>query len=123
MFGSSSLLYVCNSVGGITKQVMIPMIVVMDRKKTAKYDNPSMDEDDFLERLKLFFGGNNHVSTLSVATLLLLFTIDGRLAGDAVATGAALTFFGLSLLVSLLGVFVGATMENFARIYDGTPGR
>lgn len=86
-------------------------------------NNQSMDEDYFLERLKLFFDGNKHLSTLGVVTLLLLFTIDGRSAGDAVATEPALIFYGLSLLLSLFGVFVGATMENFAKIYEGTPGK
>ena len=82
-----------------------------------------MDEDIFMERLKLFFEGNRPVSTLSVATLLLLFAISNRPVGEAVSTESALTFFGLSLLVSLLGVFSGAAMEDVARLLDGTPGK
>lgn len=86
-------------------------------------DNLYMDQDPFLERLKLYFEGNKHVSTLSVATLLLLFAIDGKPAGEVVSTEPALALFGLSLLVSLFGVFMGAAIESVARIYEGTPGR
>lgn len=82
-----------------------------------------MDDAHYMERLKLFFEGSKHVSTLSIATLVLLFAIGGRGGGSAVSTGPALTFFGLSLLISLFGVFLGAATENTARMYFGTPGK
>ena len=82
-----------------------------------------MDDAHYIDCLKLFFEGNKHVSTLSIATHALLFATGDRGGASAVAMGPALTFFGLWLLISLFGVLLGAETENTTRMYFGMQGK
>lgn len=53
----------------------------------------------------------------------MLFTFDQRFGRDLGTVKLAVLLFGGSLVVSLFGLFWAANMENFARIYHGSPGR
>jgi len=83
--------------------------------------------DDFeggrLEERKLMFEANRHMSTLSVAALVLMFTLDQRFSEDPETAERGLLLFGVSLFFSVLGMFSTVGNEWLARQLSAVPGK
>lgn len=82
--------------------------------------------DDFenyrLEERKLRFEANRHMSTLNVAVLVLMFTLDQRFAEGMELAGRGLLLFGISLFFSVFGMFSTFWNEWLARLVAVAPG-
>lgn len=76
-----------------------------------------------LEERRLRFEANRHMSTLSVATLILMFTLDQRFAEGEDIVGWGLLLFGASLFFSVLGMFSTFGNDWITRIVEASPGK
>lgn len=87
-------------------------------------ENDDADHDD-IERWKLQVEGNSnrHMTTISVATLVLLVTFDHRGPCNPADVNLALSLFGLSLLCGLWGMISTLNGDFLASVFAYVPGK